>query len=196
MAVTNHERVGKALTLLRDGIKPELEKAFKAMFGENWVDGLNQRLHQPDRNPDPDDLAFLLKGMEATWNDFFREVFSRSERSYVALLRDARNDWAHNKRFSSDETYRILDFCEIDRKSTRLNSSHVKISYAVFCSKKKNDNYHANATLKANHMPYGVDLPGNQASGRFSNEKLYCDIVASNHDIKEFVRTFLQLNLS
>src|SRR5690606_21321937 len=26
----------------------------------------------------------------------------------------------------------------VDRKSTRLNSSHVKISYAVFCSKKKN----------------------------------------------------------
>src|SRR5207249_10539391 len=27
--------------------------------------------------------------------------------------------------------------CEIDRKSTRLNSSHVSISYAVFCLKKK-----------------------------------------------------------
>src|SRR5438067_7941063 len=27
-----------------------------------------------------------------------------------------------------------------DRKSTRLNSSHVSISYAVFCLKKKNDN--------------------------------------------------------
>src|SRR5690606_41087738 len=27
-----------------------------------------------------------------------------------------------------------------DRKSTRLNSSHVKISYAVFCLKKKNKN--------------------------------------------------------
>src|SRR5699024_12478079 len=26
-----------------------------------------------------------------------------------------------------------------DRKSTRLNSSHVSISYAVFCSKKEND---------------------------------------------------------
>ena len=26
----------------------------------------------------------------------------------------------------------------IDRKSTRLNSSHVVISYAVFCLKKKN----------------------------------------------------------
>src|SRR5690606_19803985 len=28
----------------------------------------------------------------------------------------------------------------IDRKSTRLNSSHVKISYAVFCWKKKKKN--------------------------------------------------------
>src|SRR5690606_41906229 len=30
--------------------------------------------------------------------------------------------------------------CLGDRKSTRLNSSHVKISYAVFCLKKKNGN--------------------------------------------------------
>src|SRR3989442_5417019 len=29
---------------------------------------------------------------------------------------------------------------EADRKSTRLNSSHVRISYAVFCLKKKTKN--------------------------------------------------------
>src|SRR5437773_9703186 len=29
--------------------------------------------------------------------------------------------------------------CGADRKSTRLNSSHITISYAVFCLKKKND---------------------------------------------------------
>src|SRR6266496_6171878 len=29
-----------------------------------------------------------------------------------------------------------------DRKSTRLNSSHVEISYAVFCLKKKKQNNH------------------------------------------------------
>src|SRR5436309_3758924 len=29
-----------------------------------------------------------------------------------------------------------------DRKSTRLNSSHVKISYAVFCLKKKTNRIH------------------------------------------------------
>src|SRR5437868_8447697 len=31
--------------------------------------------------------------------------------------------------------------CQLDRKSTRLNSSHVSISYAVFCLKKKNETY-------------------------------------------------------
>src|SRR2546430_7362484 len=32
---------------------------------------------------------------------------------------------------------------EQDRKSTRLNSSHSQISYAVFCLKKKNNAYEA-----------------------------------------------------
>src|SRR5690349_22226534 len=32
---------------------------------------------------------------------------------------------------------RWLDVNRVDRKSTRLNSSHVEISYAVFCLKKK-----------------------------------------------------------
>src|SRR5690349_24169283 len=31
-----------------------------------------------------------------------------------------------------------LKLPSVDRKSTRLNSSHVEISYAVFCLKKKN----------------------------------------------------------
>src|SRR3712207_8973357 len=31
----------------------------------------------------------------------------------------------------------VLDRARLDRKSTRLNSSHANISYAVFCLKKK-----------------------------------------------------------
>src|SRR5690606_40094984 len=34
--------------------------------------------------------------------------------------------------------HRLLVLDRPERKSTRLNSSHVKISYAVFCLKKKN----------------------------------------------------------
>src|SRR5258708_24545495 len=41
-----------------------------------------------------------------------------------------------------------------DRKSTRLNSSHQIISYAVFCLKKKNENDTASKPAgHANHAP-------------------------------------------
>src|SRR3712207_7473915 len=35
----------------------------------------------------------------------------------------------------------------LDRKSTRLNSSHANISYAVFCLKKKNISFPTSATV-------------------------------------------------
>src|SRR5690606_41964967 len=35
----------------------------------------------------------------------------------------------------------MIQTCRKDRKSTRLNSSHVKISYAVFCLKKKREEH-------------------------------------------------------
>src|SRR5437773_8539790 len=35
------------------------------------------------------------------------------------------------------ELVRLRHVCRADRKSTRLNSSHITISYAVFCLKKK-----------------------------------------------------------
>src|SRR5690554_7487617 len=37
--------------------------------------------------------------------------------------------------------YPYYAFGSVDRKSTRLNSSHVRISYAVFCLKKKKIKY-------------------------------------------------------
>src|SRR5439155_6147171 len=40
-------------------------------------------------------------------------------------------------RQTADVIARIVSTVPIDRKSTRLNSSHVAISYAVFCLKKK-----------------------------------------------------------
>src|SRR2546430_12647620 len=38
---------------------------------------------------------------------------------------------------------------QLDRKSTRLNSSHSQISYAVFCLKKKKNNMETYSTLKS-----------------------------------------------
>src|SRR5207249_6848617 len=43
-----------------------------------------------------------------------------------------------SRRLAVALAYVHKDGSNLDRKSTRLNSSHVSISYAVFCLKKKN----------------------------------------------------------
>src|SRR5256885_5653815 len=42
-----------------------------------------------------------------------------------------------------------------DRKSTRLNSSHLVISYAVFCLKKKTDHNRPRPVRRQDKRPYG-----------------------------------------
>src|SRR5207249_10822143 len=70
----------------------------------------------------------------------------RSERLFAgvgdAVLEDARAAFrAAAKRLLAAEIGRLFAITavlsKVDRKSTRLNSSHVSISYAVFCLKKK-----------------------------------------------------------
>src|SRR3712207_6851453 len=45
----------------------------------------------------------------------------------------------------------VLHAARIDRKSTRLNSSHANISYAVFCLKKKKNTYICQPCLLYEH---------------------------------------------
>src|SRR3712207_7608614 len=45
-------------------------------------------------------------------------------------------------------------FCLPDRKSTRLNSSHANISYAVFCLKKKKTQTLLSSSLSTPHILY------------------------------------------
>src|SRR5262245_63755013 len=51
-----------------------------------------------------------------------------------------------------------LDQLVLDRKSTRLNSSHLGISYAVFCLKKKKHQRTSSATRKNITSPVHVML--------------------------------------
>src|SRR3712207_7501403 len=67
----------------------------------------------------------------------------RAGRSFRALLAEnptsqlvARRALDHG--LSAGDWPLALDAARRDRKSTRLNSSHANISYAVFCLKKKN----------------------------------------------------------
>src|SRR5438034_6136998 len=72
----------------------------------------------------PDALEGILERADRASRDWRRRpVAERAERLWAAarLLRERKDAYART-----------------DRKSTRLNSSHTVISYAVFCLKKKN----------------------------------------------------------
>src|SRR5436309_9664582 len=57
-------------------------------------------------------------------------------RSYAVVV-DVRKRVEMSMRNSVERDADPIGIAHTDRKSTRLNSSHVKISYAVFCLKKK-----------------------------------------------------------
>src|SRR5690606_40682207 len=68
------------------------------------------------------------------------EVDHKSDFRYLVSEERVERIIEHARFYGSDNGItRGLIFCSRrkDRKSTRLNSSHVKISYAVFCLKKK-----------------------------------------------------------
>src|SRR3712207_8410762 len=60
------------------------------------------------------------------------------DKSLLRQLIKATNKITSEALEEEDEAEVILE----DRKSTRLNSSHANISYAVFCLKKKNNTEH------------------------------------------------------
>lgn len=112
MAITNHERVGKALDLLKEGLQPFVERELHAKYGRYWITTVTANW-QNDLMWDGDkprlDAAALLKMMWDQWNDVFRDTLGQSERTLVSELREVRNRWAHQNGFSGDDTYRALD---------------------------------------------------------------------------------------
>src|SRR5438477_9688694 len=66
-----------------------------------------------------------------------RSVFSRG-RGAAGLSRDS----------GGDLVGKFMTASRKDRKSTRLNSSHMSISYAVFCLKKKKKNINKKKIIK------------------------------------------------
>jgi len=113
MAITNQERVGKAMDLLRAGLAPFVEREFKSQHQEKAAEAARRYFGDDravGRKPMAEwDVAALLKVMWAAWNDTFGRTLGRAERSLVQELIDFRNKWAHQEPFSSDDADRALD---------------------------------------------------------------------------------------
>jgi predicted AAA+ superfamily ATPase len=113
MAITNHERVGKAMDLLKGGLAPFIEREFKSSFKDQAQKQAALFLGDDARNAKRSmvewDAAALLKVLWEAWNEVFRRILGPAERSLVQELRDWRNKWAHQEPFSSDDADRALD---------------------------------------------------------------------------------------
>src|SRR5436309_6360343 len=82
-------------------------------------------------------IAVLFRAEINPSSLFFFLIIRRPPRStlfpYTTLFRSAPGHWSRGRLTFRRPAGKLV----LDRKSTRLNSSHVKISYAVFCLKKK-----------------------------------------------------------
>ena len=114
MAITNSERVGKALEVLKDGLRPYVERELKATYKDRWIETAKpsfpdwQQAGKDGKGLNWDTQA-LLQVMCELWNDCFKRILGPSDRNLAFELRDVRNKWAHQKAFSTDDAYRAID---------------------------------------------------------------------------------------
>lgn len=112
MALSNNERVGKALDLLTAGLAPFIQREMQAVHGTAWLDLARQALRD-DRSAPADvenwDAPALLSVMINEWNRVFRYALGPAERSLAHEIKGVRNAWAHQQNFSTDDAERGLD---------------------------------------------------------------------------------------
>lgn len=115
MAISNHERVGKALDLVKDGLIPFVERELKSQHAQLWLEEARAAVAPSQSHLFASektlrwDTASLLAVVWNQWNVVFRKTLGQAERTLVSELRDVRNRWAHQNPFSSDDAYRTLD---------------------------------------------------------------------------------------
>src|SRR5438034_6953508 len=88
---------------------------------------------------------FYCKGLGFKLLSSWRPDETKADPRYMTLVRDGARLHVHSfqsGKAGAGAVYVFVDdadslYAELDRKSTRLNSSHTVISYAVFCLKKK-----------------------------------------------------------
>src|SRR5699024_11475897 len=82
--------------------------------------------------------SYLMRIENLTPSNFFNP---KSETSITKIKLEALREQRRvlNELVEDEEINEVTALKLRDRKSTRLNSSHVSISYAVFCLKKKKD---------------------------------------------------------
>lgn len=114
--MTNSERVGKALSELKEGLAPfllrEMENRFQQAADAEARRSMDGYPNLPSAHFGEWDVAPQLSLIINSWSDVFHDVLGVGDRSYCYALRAARRKWAHQENFTSDDVYRVFDDAE------------------------------------------------------------------------------------
>ena len=113
MAITNHERVGKAMELLKEGLGPFVEREFKSTYKDRAAAEAARFLGEDRLNAKKADRRMGRgRAAQADVGSLERRLppDARAGRAQPGQ-RAARpsQQWAHQETFSSDDAYRALD---------------------------------------------------------------------------------------
>lgn len=223
MAKSTRQYVFDGMELLPEGLTPFVEKRLESSIKGHWQADVLGRYRGLKTDKDGSlnwDQQSLLKVMEIFWNDAFRDVLGRTERSLVSELMEVRNKVAHNEKFTYDDAERALD--SIRRLLVAVSASDsadkvgsmreevLRIKFRELArneERKKTQKFDISVETVAGLLPWRevVTPHGDVATGEFQQAEFAADLAkvrsgsapSEYSDPKEFYsRTYLTDGLS
>ncbi len=112
MAKSTRQTVFEAMELLLASLIRFVEMRLESAFSDRWQSEVANRLVHlkvSSSNQVAWDNLSLLQAMERFWNEAFRDVLGRAERSWVVELTTVSNKLSHSEPFSYSDAERALD---------------------------------------------------------------------------------------
>lgn len=119
MAKSNRDRVSDVMDALKEGVGPFVVREYARVYGNRVIDELNNALSSgaygglvsrtAEAVAREIDTQGCLNAMQRRWEQVFRTTLGKSERGYVNILTDIRNEWAHQNPFTNDQAYEAAD---------------------------------------------------------------------------------------
>ena len=195
MAITNYERVGKAMDLLKAGLAPFIEREMTSQYQQDWLKEAKEALSPQQLtlaaslNDPLSDVSAMLALMSNRWQDLFRKTLGQAERALVGEIRTIRNNWAHQGTFSTDDAYRALDSVHRlllavsaaqanDLEQMKMELLRVRFDEQVRSEKRKSSGTTIESTATGGLKPWREIVTPHKdvASGRYQQAEFAADL--------------------
>ncbi len=122
MAKSNRDRVSEVLDALKAGLAPYIVTEYARVYGKKVIDEISDALtsgvygglasRTAEGTVKEMDVHACLNAMSRRWEQVFKVKLGKSERGYVNILSDVRNEWAHQQAFTNDQAYEAADIAK------------------------------------------------------------------------------------